>query len=72
MDLNENSIYLYEFFNRKYFRKHRFIGTFECAKPTLVILDPALAKDIFVKLFKHFSYNAVADTVTIVLYVEYI
>lgn len=29
----------------------------------LLILDPELAKDVFVKSFKHFNYNAVADTV---------
>lgn len=49
---------------RKYFRKHRFIGAFECREPKLIILDPNLVSDIYVKYFKHFGDNTLHETVS--------
>lgn len=48
----------------KYFRKHRFIGVFECAEPKLFVLDPALITDIYVKYFKNFSNNTLRERVS--------
>lgn len=48
----------------KYYRKHRFIGVFESGDPKLLILDPALIADIFIKHFKHFNTNSIRDKVT--------
>lgn len=48
---------------RKYYRKHRFIGVFEHRTPKLLILDPALVTDIFVKYFKNFGDNTFSDMV---------
>lgn len=43
----------------KYFRKHRFIGVYEYHQPKLMILDPQLASDIYVKYFKNFGVNTI-------------
>ncbi|KAG4074819.1 hypothetical protein HA402_014373 [Bradysia odoriphaga] len=48
---------------RKYYRNHRFIGVFEHREPKLMILDPALVVDVYVKYFKHFSDNSMSETV---------
>lgn len=47
----------------KYFRKHRFVGVFESVEPKLLILDPALITDVYVKYFKNFSDNTLRETV---------
>lgn len=47
----------------QYFRKHRFVGVFESADPTLLVLDPALITDIYVKYFKNFGENTLRDRV---------
>lgn len=52
-------------FSSKYYRKHRFIGVFEYREPKLMILDPALAVDIYVKYFKYFADNTMNEMVWI-------
>lgn len=47
----------------KYYREHRFVGVFEYREPKLMILDPALVVDIYVKYFKHFADNSMSETV---------
>jgi len=63
--LDKNSNYISETSEiyRKYYRKHRFIGVFEYREPKLMILDPALVVDIYVKYFKHFADNTMGETV---------
>lgn len=51
---------------RKYYRQHRFIGVFEHREPKLMILDPALVVDIYVKHFKHFGDNTMRQAVRII------
>lgn len=53
--------------NRKYYKKHRFVGTFEATKPVLMVTDPTLARDIFVANFKNFSSNSLADKLNLKL-----
>lgn len=48
----------------KYFQKHRFVGVFEHRIPKLLILDPALITEIYVKYFKQFSDNTIGGEVT--------
>lgn len=48
---------------RQYYKKHRYVGTFNGLKPVLLITDPALVKDIFVNYFKNFGYNTILDLV---------
>lgn len=50
---------------RKYYKKHRYIGTFEVTRPTLMILEPNLAKDVLTKYFEHFENNSFSYTVRI-------
>lgn len=52
------------FYYRKYFRKHRFVGIFEYRTPKLLILDPVLVNDIFVKYFKNFGENTLCEAVS--------
>lgn len=52
------------FFHRKFKQKHRFIGVFERQTPKLLILDPMLVNDIYVKYFKHFEINDSSDSVS--------
>ncbi|KAJ6638118.1 putative cytochrome P450 28a5 [Pseudolycoriella hygida] len=63
MDKNSNYISETSEIFRKYYRKHRFIGIFEYREPKLMILDPALTVDIYVKYFKHFADNTMSETV---------
>lgn len=49
---------------RKYKEKHRFIGVFEGRQPKLLVLDPELVNDIYVKLFNHFQVNDSSDSVS--------
>lgn len=49
---------------RKYYRKHRFVGVFEYREPKLMILDPALVADIYVKYFKYFADNTMSEMVS--------
>lgn len=55
--------FIYLFICRKYYRKHRFIGVYEYRTPKLLILDPALVTEIYVKYFKHFGDNTMSDFV---------
>lgn len=48
----------------KYFRKHRFVGVFESGDPKLLILDPALITDIYVKYYRHFTENSMRELVS--------
>lgn len=48
---------------RKYYKKHRYVGVFQFRQPKLLILDPTLVTDIYVKYFKHFSDNTFSDLV---------
>lgn len=54
----------YILFQRKYKEKHRFIGVFERGSPKLLILDPELVNDIYVKHFKHFQINDSSSSVS--------
>lgn len=49
----------------KYFRKHRFVGVFESGDPKLLILDPALVSDIYVKYYRNFTENSIRELVNI-------
>lgn len=49
----------------KYYRKHRFVGVFESGDPKLLILDPALITDIYVKYFRNFTENTMRELVNI-------
>lgn len=48
---------------RKYYKRHRYVGVFQFRQPKLLILDPTLVSDIYVKYFKHFSDNTFSDVV---------
>lgn len=50
--------------NRKYKDKHRFVGVFERGNPKLLILDPELVSDIYVKHFNHFQVNDSSSAVS--------
>lgn len=50
--------------NRKYKDKHRFVGVFERRNPKLLILDPELVSDIYVKHFNHFQVNDSSSAVS--------
>ncbi|XP_031636398.1 probable cytochrome P450 28a5 [Contarinia nasturtii] len=55
--LQANIMYEQQQLYEKYKGKHRFIGVFERNTPKLLILDPQLVADIYVKHFKHFQIN---------------
>lgn len=48
---------------RAYKNNHRFIGVFERRAPKLLILDPKLVSDVYVKHFKHFQINDSSSSV---------